>query len=290
MDISGSYTLNAPREQVWNALLDPDLLRRAIPGCESLEQSGENQYAMRLTIAVAGVKGVYQGTLRLLDAQKPVSYRAVVDGAGARGIVHSDGVLRLETNAAGATDIHYAGQAQLGGAIASLGAQVAQGAGNMLVREYFRRMADLLPATSVAPAVVAPAVPFAVTPEPPIAASLADETPASAPAAAMPEPVAEALTTLTTPATVDAFMPPPTAPIHTPHPPVAGATDAAPSAATLAAAPAPPSTPRPSDARPIRPADGSPESQRRSAGFIGVVIAVVAVLIVVAVILIVTGR
>src|SRR6185312_3206717 len=146
MDISSSYTLNAPREQVWDALLDPDLLKRAIPGCESLELTGDNQYAMRLNVDVAGVKGAYQGTMRVLDAQKPESYRVVVDGAGARGILHSDGVLHLQANDAGATDIHYSGQAQLGGPVASIGAQVARGAASMLLKRYFSRIASLLPA------------------------------------------------------------------------------------------------------------------------------------------------
>ena len=139
MDISGSYTLNAPREQVWDALLDPDLLKRAIPGCESLEPTGDNQYAMRLNVDVAGVKGAYQGTMRILDAQKPESYRVVVDGAGARGILHSDGVLRLTANDAGTTDIHYTGQAQLGGPVASIGGHQTRDAAEVPLEEHTGR-------------------------------------------------------------------------------------------------------------------------------------------------------
>src|SRR6185312_10324902 len=182
MDISSSYTLNAPREQVWDALLDPDLLKRAIPGCESLELTGDNQYAMRLNVDVAGVKGAYQGTMRVLDAQKPESYRVVVDGAGARGILHSDGVLRLTANDAGTTDIHYSGQAQLGGAVASIGAQVASGAASMLLKRYFGRIASLLPAVPVAAPVAA------VAPVDPPVASAAPEAPAPSVEAAPAEP------------------------------------------------------------------------------------------------------
>jgi uncharacterized protein len=154
MDISGSYTLYAPREEVWKALLDPEALKRTVPGCESLEQIGENEYAVRMSVGVAGVKGVYDGTLQVLDAQKPDSYRMVVDGAGTRGILHGDGTLHLEAKDASTTVVRYTGQAQLGGAIASVGMRMAGGAANMIIKQYFVRLAKLLPsmpATSEAP-------------------------------------------------------------------------------------------------------------------------------------------
>ncbi len=59
MEIADSYTLHASREQVWNALLDPATLKRSVPGCELLEQTGDNAYTMRLNVRVAGIKGVY---------------------------------------------------------------------------------------------------------------------------------------------------------------------------------------------------------------------------------------
>ena len=65
MDISGSYTLYAPRERVWAFLLDPARLRATIPGCEELETLGPGRYRMRLNVGVAAVKGVYSGTLTL---------------------------------------------------------------------------------------------------------------------------------------------------------------------------------------------------------------------------------
>src|SRR5690348_8964853 len=221
MDISSSYTLNAPREQVWDALLDPDLLKRAIPGCESLERTGDNQYAMRLNVDVAGVKGVYQGTMRVLDAQKPESYRVVVDGAGARGILHSDGVLRLTASDAGTTDIHYAGQAQLGGPVASIGAQVASGAASMLLKRYFGRIANLLPAVPAAAPVASSAAPIVASavseaPAPSLPAAPAEPPPTSAPADISPAATA---------ATVEAHSAPAPAPAasesYTPLPPAA---------------------------------------------------------------------
>ena len=60
MEIADSYTLHASREQVWNALLDPATLKRSVPGCELLEQTGDNAYAMRLNVRVAGDQGGVQ--------------------------------------------------------------------------------------------------------------------------------------------------------------------------------------------------------------------------------------
>ncbi|MGZ6390663.1 MAG: CoxG family protein, partial [Ktedonobacterales bacterium] len=62
MDISGSYTLYAPRERVWAALLDPDMLKQTVPGCERLDKESEGTFLLRLNIGVASVKGIYDGT------------------------------------------------------------------------------------------------------------------------------------------------------------------------------------------------------------------------------------
>jgi uncharacterized protein len=297
MDISGSYTLNAPREQVWDALLDPDLLKRAIPGCESLEPTGDNQYAMRLNVDVVGVKGAYQGTMRILDAQKPESYRVVVDGAGARGILHSDGVLRLQANNAGATDIHYSGQAQLGGAVASIGAQVARGAASMLLKRYFGRIASLLPAMAAvpAPASAASVAPVAVPDAPP--APSVPEPPAETPPVAVAAPIEPPPTSA--PADID--VPPVAAPVETTYTPAPAAAKPEPYASPPPAAPVvespPPASPTPpvvsatSSAMPARAplSVSSIESQRSSAGSIGVIVAVLAVVIVVIVVLVVVG-
>lgn len=169
MDISESYTLHAPREQVWDTLLAPDTLRRSVPGCESLEQTGDDSYAVRLNVTIDKIQGVYDGTLHLLDVRKPEMYRMVVDSAGARGDLHSDAALRLEAKDADTTVVHCSGQARLGGAIASVDAEAeaADGAANKLVRQYFDQLAELLPDTSAettapeAPAATATSLPFA---------------------------------------------------------------------------------------------------------------------------------
>ncbi len=144
MEVSGTYTLYAPREQVWEALLDPAMLKRSVPGCERLEREGEDHYRVRLSVNVAAVKGIYDGTLRLSDVQRPDHYHIAVEGSGARGVLRGEGTVRLEAQGAHTTVLHYSGQAQLGGTIASVGSRMAQGAAELLLKQYFARLADLL--------------------------------------------------------------------------------------------------------------------------------------------------
>src|SRR2546427_814369 len=80
MKLEGSYDVKAPRQKVWGAFLDPETLRKAIPGCEKLELIGNDEYKATLKIGVAAVKGTFEGKVRLLEKKPPESYR----GARAR--------------------------------------------------------------------------------------------------------------------------------------------------------------------------------------------------------------
>lgn len=144
MDVSGSYTLYLPREQVWRALLDPDVLRRVVPGCEELERTGEDRYRGRVRVGVAAVKGTYDGTLRLVDRTPPERCTVVADGKGTRGVIHGESTITLAARDAGTTVVTYSGKAQLGGPIAQVGTRVVGGAANMLIRSFFATLADVL--------------------------------------------------------------------------------------------------------------------------------------------------
>lgn len=147
MEISGTYTVHAPRERVWAALMDPDLLRKTIPGCERLESDGDHAYKMKLTVGVAAIKGTYEGTLRLADLQPPKQYTLIAHGAGSRGSMRGEGVLQLsEAEDGAATLLSYRGQAQLGGPIAAVGSRVAGGVAGMLIKMYFGKLDGLLAA------------------------------------------------------------------------------------------------------------------------------------------------
>jgi len=115
MEISGSYTLYAPRASVWTALLDPDHLREAIPGCERLEWIEGDTYALRVVLGLAALSGAYEGTLRLMERREPERFRIAIQSTGAGGMLQGYGGLMLEARGPSTTIVTYAGEALLGG-------------------------------------------------------------------------------------------------------------------------------------------------------------------------------
>jgi hypothetical protein len=136
MKIEGTQEVRAPRERVFQALLDPEVLQRCIPGCEKLEQTGDNAYAVMLRAGVGSIKGVFTGNVRLQDLQSPAHYRMVIDGKGQPGFLKGTGDLDLEENE-GLTIVKYTGDAQVGGTIAGVGQRMIQAAAKMMVAQFF---------------------------------------------------------------------------------------------------------------------------------------------------------
>ena len=136
MKIDATYELNAPRERVYAALTEPDVLRRAIPGCESLEQIGENIYAATLKAGVGAIKGTFKGDVHLEDMRPPEHYRIVVQGKGAVGFAKGSADFDLEDKDGG-TLIKYSGEMQIGGTIAGVGQRMIQGAAKMMAAKFF---------------------------------------------------------------------------------------------------------------------------------------------------------
>src|SRR6185312_6678948 len=95
MKVAGQATLHAPIEQVWAALNDPAVLVRTIPGCQRLEATGPDAYAMTVTAGVASIKGSYAGTVQLAELQPPRSFLLRASGTGAPGTVSAEVTVRL---------------------------------------------------------------------------------------------------------------------------------------------------------------------------------------------------
>ena len=134
MKLEGSYTFEAPRDDVWQALMDPDVLANVMPGCKGLEQIGENKYEGILNIKVGPVQGKFQGTVTITEANEPESYRMEVDGRGAPGFMKGTGEVRLEDQGE-TTILHYSGDAQIGGRIASVGQRLLDSTAKSMTRQ-----------------------------------------------------------------------------------------------------------------------------------------------------------
>jgi carbon monoxide dehydrogenase subunit G len=136
MKIEGTQKLHASRQRVYSALTDPKTLQRCIPGCESLEKTAENAYAATLKAGVGAIKGAFKGEVRLEDMRPPGHYRIVVEGKGGVGFAKGSADFDLEESD-GATLIKYAGELQIGGAIAGVGQRMIEAAAKMMASRFF---------------------------------------------------------------------------------------------------------------------------------------------------------
>jgi carbon monoxide dehydrogenase subunit G len=136
MKIEGTHFLNAPRERVYQSLIDPQVLQRCIPGCEHLQKTAENAYSTTIRTGVGAIKGIFTGSVKLEDMRPPEHYRIVVEGKGGPGFLKGSGDLDLEVRSEG-TLIKYTGDLQLGGTIASVGQRMIQGTAKMMASQFF---------------------------------------------------------------------------------------------------------------------------------------------------------
>lgn len=136
MKIEGTQKLHAPRDRVYSALTDPEILQRCIPGCESLEKTAADTYAATLKAGVGAIKGTFKGEVRLEDMRPPAHYRIVVEGKGGVGFAKGSADFDLDEQE-GATLIKYAGELQIGGTIAGVGQRMIQGAAKMMAARFF---------------------------------------------------------------------------------------------------------------------------------------------------------
>lgn len=140
MKIQGTHTFDAPREQVWKALLDPEILARTLPGCEKLERVGENEFRGVLNVNIGPVKGQFQGTLQLSDIQPPESYHMRLDGKGPAGFMNGEGELRL-SDSGSATALTYDLDAQVGGRVAGVGQRLLESSTRSITRQGLEGLA-----------------------------------------------------------------------------------------------------------------------------------------------------
>lgn len=160
MKISGSHTLDAPVDKVWAAFMDPGVLARALPGCETLTQTGPDAYAMRVTAGVAAVKGTYDGTVAITDKDEPNGFTMKAQGAGGPGTVAADVAVKLAPSAAGGTDLTFDADAVVGGMIGGVGQRMLTGVTKKMAGEFFKAVdADIAGVRAPEPAAASAGAP-----------------------------------------------------------------------------------------------------------------------------------
>ena len=142
MTMSGEQILAAPRETVWARLNDPEVLKACIPGCETLEVTGENEFLAVATNKIGPVKARFKGKVKLSDLDPPKSYRLSGEGDGgiagfAKGSVTVDLTERED-----GTCLTYNVEVQIGGKLAQLGQRLINGTAKKLADQFFLRFAE----------------------------------------------------------------------------------------------------------------------------------------------------
>lgn len=137
MEMKGKTEFKLPVETIWQALHDPEILRQVIPGCQSLELIGENEYEVVMKLGVAAVKGEYIGKVKLDDIDKPNYYIFNAEGSGSPGHVKATMDCKLKSTETGCV-LEWECKAEVGGMIASVGSRVLNGIAKFMAGKFFK--------------------------------------------------------------------------------------------------------------------------------------------------------
>ena len=137
MTMTGEVTLPAERPKIWALLNDPEMLKSAIPGCQSLEKTGENGFAAVVKMKIGPVSATFKGKVELSDIVPLVGYTIKGEGEGGIAGFAKGGAKVLLADAPGGTLLHYDVEATVGGKIAQLGSRLIDGVAKNMADKFF---------------------------------------------------------------------------------------------------------------------------------------------------------
>lgn len=136
MELTASYTFDAPPEQVWNVLMDPTVISSCVLGCDRFEPDGEDRYAVTLTVSLAAITGTYTGTVALTDKEPVTAYRLVIEGHGRPGFLKGTSLIRLRADG-DRTAIDVTASVTTGGPVARVGQRLIGSVARMMMDRFF---------------------------------------------------------------------------------------------------------------------------------------------------------
>lgn len=174
MDIEGTYTFQAPPELVWRNLMDPQILRKSVPGVERLEQIDDHTYEISLTVQHVPLRGTYQGRIQIVEQQYPSHYRISFQGESQQQVFGGNGDIYLQRHE-NHTVISYQGLLNIDRHNSLLPPTLIRGMMKLLVQQFFAALAeDLYVTTEQGNAAVIEGAngSIVILPAPPLKASL----------------------------------------------------------------------------------------------------------------------
>jgi carbon monoxide dehydrogenase subunit G len=135
MQLEGTHTFPAPRERVWDVLMDPAGLRACLPGCEQLDPQPDGSFRLVVRAGAGLVRGVFTGSVTLRDPQPPERYTLALDARGSAGHGRGEGTFELLARG-DQTDLRYRGEVTIGGMAATLGQRILSAAAKVLIGQF----------------------------------------------------------------------------------------------------------------------------------------------------------
>lgn len=141
MIIQGEIIVDARQEDVWTALNDPEVLRKATPGCKKMIEIEPDSYTAEITLGIAAVRGNYEAEIKIHDKSAPNRYQLVIKADSKMGFI--EGVATVELSYSHPkTTISYEGEAKVGGLVAGVGQRILSGIAKIIVKDFFKKIAD----------------------------------------------------------------------------------------------------------------------------------------------------
>jgi hypothetical protein len=137
MEMTGEQLIHASQADTWTALNDPDILKDCVPGCETIEKTGENEYAVQMTARVGPVAAKFKGRMTLSNIRAPKSYSIAFEGqGGVAGFAKGSADVSLAAEGHD-TRLSYAVKANVGGKLAQIGSRLVDAAANKVANDFF---------------------------------------------------------------------------------------------------------------------------------------------------------
>ena len=144
MKLDGEYTFSGPREKVWEIIRDPDILATALPGTNSLDLVGENEYEGEMQVRIGPVAGTFGGMLTVSNEVEPESLTLTVEGTGKVGFLKGSGDVVLTAQGDDTTLMKYSGEVQIGGRVASVGQRLFDTVSKSMIKQGLDKLNDAL--------------------------------------------------------------------------------------------------------------------------------------------------
>ena len=179
MDMTGEYRIAAPRQKVWDALNDPEILKQAIPGCETITKHSDTEMSATVRAKVGPVSARFGGKVTISDRDPPNSYKIMGEGTGGpAGFAKGGATVKLTDDGDG-TMLSYVVEANVGGKLAQIGSRLIDATARQMAENFFAKFAQVVVSSTPAAAAPSAPAPAAAAEAPPVAVAVTPPPPSA---------------------------------------------------------------------------------------------------------------